>query len=218
MLFVKWEKNPCSITAGNRSQITVFSCVSTCTSNQCIPLMNTWPKKRMRPRLAYGEVPGFVYVIMGLAKRKDGWFKGSICEKVPLRHLKGPFRKGICLIKINCELKTCLHLQSGFCWSSWPQSRQWAFTSHCQVRSNLHNYAFKTFTKSSGEWRDTQVVMLIDVPCKSIYCYTDIKFVQYASDNGWRHSSSWRLVMYLRKSLLQPFSIWVGKHYLDLAL
>ena len=56
-VFFRGEKNPCSVTAGNKSQITVVGCVSA--SGQCLP-----PK----PELAFGEVPGTVY---GLVQR--GW-------------------------------------------------------------------------------------------------------------------------------------------------
>ena len=65
-VFVRGEKNPCSVTAGNKSQITVVGCVSA--SGQCLPPMIVWPRKKMKPELAFGEVPGTVY---GLVQR--GW-------------------------------------------------------------------------------------------------------------------------------------------------
>ena len=65
-VFMRGEKNPCAVTGGNKSQITVVGCVSA--SGQCLPPMIVWPRKKMKPELAFGEVPGTVY---GLVDR--GW-------------------------------------------------------------------------------------------------------------------------------------------------
>lgn len=58
-VFVRGETNPCTMTSGNKAQITVVACVSA--SGQCLPPMIVWPRKTMPPSLAFGEVPGSVY-------------------------------------------------------------------------------------------------------------------------------------------------------------
>ena len=58
-LFKRGEKNPCSITAGNKSQMTIVACVSA--AGQCVPPMVVFARKTMNPALAHGEVPGSVY-------------------------------------------------------------------------------------------------------------------------------------------------------------
>ncbi len=65
-VFVKGEKNPCSVTAGDKTQITVVGCVSA--SGQCLPPMIIFPRKKMKPELGVGEVPGTIY---GLVQK--GW-------------------------------------------------------------------------------------------------------------------------------------------------
>ncbi len=59
-VFVRGEKNPCSVSSGNKAQITVVGCVS---AGGIV-----WPRKTMPPSLAVGEIPGSVY---GLSD--SGW-------------------------------------------------------------------------------------------------------------------------------------------------
>lgn len=56
---VRGKKNPCSISSGSKSQVTVGACVSA--AGQCVPPMVVWSRKTMKPELAVGEVPGAIY-------------------------------------------------------------------------------------------------------------------------------------------------------------
>ena len=78
-IFVRGEKNPCSVTAGNKSQITVVGCVSA--AGQCLPPMVVWPRKRMKPELAIGEVPGTVYDLV-----ESGWMNQELFKLWFERH------------------------------------------------------------------------------------------------------------------------------------
>ena len=78
-VFKRGEKNPCSITAGNKSQMTIVACVSA--AGQCVPPMVVFARKTMNPALAHGEVPGSVY---GLSD--NGWMTQYIFGKWFKRH------------------------------------------------------------------------------------------------------------------------------------
>ena len=78
-VFVRGEKNPCSVSSGNKAQITVVGCVSA--GGQCLPPMIVWPRKTMPPSLAVGEIPGSVY---GLSD--SGWMNQHLFCRWFKRH------------------------------------------------------------------------------------------------------------------------------------
>lgn len=84
-VFSRGEKNPCYVSAGNKSQITVIGCVSA--AGQCLPPLIIWPRKTMAPELAIGEIPGSVYGLIerGWATRElfEQWFKKHFLRYAP---------------------------------------------------------------------------------------------------------------------------------------
>ena len=84
-VFSRGEKNPCYVSAGNKSQITVIGCVSA--AGQCLPPLIIWPRKTMAPELAIGEIPGSVYGLVerGWATRElfEQWFKKHFLRYAP---------------------------------------------------------------------------------------------------------------------------------------
>lgn len=66
-------KHPMTITAGNKTQITVVSACSA--AGYILPPMVIFNRKTLKPELAYGEVPGSVY---GMSK--NGWIDSELFE------------------------------------------------------------------------------------------------------------------------------------------
>ena len=62
----KDEKKTVATGSGLKTQITVVGCVSA--GGYCLPPMVIWDKKRLRPELTVGKVPGTIY---GLSAK--GW-------------------------------------------------------------------------------------------------------------------------------------------------
>ena len=73
-VFARGEKNPVSVSSGNKAQITVVGCVSA--AGQCMPPTIIWPRKKMPPELAFGEVPGSTYGVS-----QSGWMNQLIFSR-----------------------------------------------------------------------------------------------------------------------------------------
>ena len=71
----KGEKNPVAIGSGLKTQITVVGCASA--GGYCLPPMVIWDRKRLKPELTVGEVPGTIY---GLSKK--GWIYEGLGTRV----------------------------------------------------------------------------------------------------------------------------------------
>ena len=67
------EKNPLTITSGDKAQVTVVGCVNA--AGLCLPPMVIWDRKTLALELCEGEVPGTVY---GLSDR--GWINQELFD------------------------------------------------------------------------------------------------------------------------------------------
>ena len=84
----KGERNPVAPASGLKTQITVLGCVSA--GGYSLPPMVIWDRKRLRPELTVGEVPGTIY---GLSAKGwmdqelfDAWFHCHFLKYAPLAH------------------------------------------------------------------------------------------------------------------------------------
>ena len=68
------EKNPYTLSSGNKSQITVVGCVNA--GGQYLPPMVIWDRKNLKPELTEGELPQTIY---GLSKK--GWMDQELFER-----------------------------------------------------------------------------------------------------------------------------------------
>jgi len=88
------SKNPCHITGGDKSQVTVLACASA--SGYAIPPFVIFDRMKLNPKLHEGEVPGTLY---GLSH--SGWMNREFCYYWFLRHFleyAPPFRPLILLL------------------------------------------------------------------------------------------------------------------------